>query len=240
VGKVSDGFDTYEMNVFYHAVHNFCAVDLSAFYLDVLKDRLYTSLPDDCGRRAAQTVLYELLTTLVRLIAPVLVHTAEEIWQYVPGGLAGETVKAESVHLLPWPEVRADWLDEALEARWERLLQVRDEVNARLEEARGAKLIGNSLEAAVTLTVSPEWTGLLEAYQAELPAIFIVSQVKLVAADGDAGVPFAARVERAEGEKCARCWMYHPETGQNPHFPEVCPRCAEVLTGLGKDKLAME
>ncbi|MGE5508688.1 MAG: isoleucine--tRNA ligase [Chitinophagales bacterium] len=241
VGKVTDGFESYVMNVFYHAVHNFCAVDLSAFYLDVLKDRLYTSLPGDKGRRAAQTVLYEILTTLVRLIAPVLVHTAEEIWQYVPGGLPGETEKAGSVHLLPWPEVRADWLDEALEARWERLLQVRDAVNARLEEARGAKLIGNSLEAAVTVTASPEWADLLAQYQADLPSVFIVSQVRVERVSGEGeGEPISARVERAAGTKCARCWMYHPETGRDPRFPDVCPRCAEVLTGLGEDKLPPE
>ncbi|HHW15515.1 MAG TPA: isoleucine--tRNA ligase, partial [Firmicutes bacterium] len=243
VERVTEGFESYQMNVFYRNVHNFCAVDLSAFYLDVLKDRLYTSLPDAPGRRAAQTVLYEILTTLVRLIAPVLVHTAEEIWGYVPGGLPGQAEKAESVHLLPWPEVRAEWLDAELEARWEQLLAVRDAVNRALEAARAEKAIGNSLEAAVRVYAEPGLAGLLERYERDLPAILIVSQVFLqpwedhpadALTDSVDGRGVAVRVERAAGEKCARCWMYSPEVGQDPAHPDVCPRCAGVLHALAK------
>jgi isoleucyl-tRNA synthetase len=240
VDQVTVGFDAYELNVFYRTVHNFCAVDLSAFYLDVLKDRLYTNRVDAPERRAAQTVLYEILTTLVRLLAPVLVHTAEEIWQYVPAGLAGEAQKAESVHLLSWPTVRREWLDEGLEERWGKLLAVRDVVLRALEAARAEKAIGNSLEAAVTLYASPELESFLQQYDAELPGVFLVSEAVVapwgerpVGALNDVvqGQELAVTVGRASGGKCARCWMYSPAVGEDAEFPDVCPRCAGVLHG---------
>ncbi|MDI6870077.1 MAG: isoleucine--tRNA ligase [Bacillota bacterium] len=243
VARVTEGFDAYQFNVFYRLVHNFCAVDLSAFYLDVLKDRLYTSLPKAKGRRAAQTVLYEILTTLVRLVAPVLVHTAEEIWQHVPGGLPGEAGKAESVHLLSWPEVQEEWFDEELEARWERLLEVRDVVNRALEAARAEKTLGNSLEAAVDVYASPELAVFLKEYEADLPTIFIVSQAALhpweerpaeALTDAVGTQKVAVAVRRAAGEKCARCWMYAPEVGRDRDYPDVCPRCADVLRRWAK------
>jgi isoleucyl-tRNA synthetase len=243
VARVTEGFEAYQMNVFYRNVHNFCAGDLSAFYLDVLKDRLYTSLRGSRERRAAQTVLYELLTTLARLIAPVLVHTAEEIWQYVPAGLPGEAGKAESVHLLPWPEVRAEWLDEQLEARWEKLLAVRDTALRALEAARAAKAIGNSLEAAVALYAAPDLLEFLRGYAGELPTVFIVSAVDLhpwAGRPADAltgavgGQEVAVAVRRAAGRKCARCWMYRPEVGTDGELADVCPRCAGVLRQLAK------
>lgn len=157
--KVTDAYDNYQFHHIYHAVHNFCAVDLSAFYLDVIKDRLYTLAANDPGRRAAQTVLYIILRNLVKMIAPVLVHTAEEIWRHMPAGYKEE----ESVHLVSWPGFTDEYLDPELEERWDRFMKIREEVSRALEKARADKLIGSSLEARVRLFVPPpcrNWWGI--------------------------------------------------------------------------------
>lgn len=255
VEKVARGFEDYQFHVFYHAVHNFCAVDLSAFYLDVLKDRLYASGAKSRERRAAQTALYEILHVLVRMISPVLVHTAEEVWRYLPEK-DRDGVKKESVQLAFWPEVRRDYLDEGLEERWNRLLDLRGEVAKALELARTEKLIGNSLEAEVELFLSketPEETaGLIERFRKDLPMLFIVSGVRVHApgelvsgggpARGDESVPEEGKawrsetipgltvlVNRAPGVKCERCWNYSTEAGRDAAHPNLCPRCTEVV-----------
>ncbi|MGE5576140.1 MAG: isoleucine--tRNA ligase [Syntrophothermus sp.] len=254
VERVTRGFEDYQFHVFYHAVHNFCAVDLSAFYLDVLKDRLYASGAKSKERRAAQTALYEILHVLVRMIAPVLVHTAEEIWQYLPAK-DRDGAKKESVQMAFWPQVKPEHLDEALEARWERLLDLRDEVAKALELARSEKLIGNSLEAEVELYLAgetpKEMLDLIERYRQDLAMIFIVSGVKAhtpgKAPDKAAGPDKAAAgepdkvwrsetipglgvlVKRAPGVKCERCWNYSTEAGRDAAHPNLCPRCTEVV-----------
>ncbi|MDI3281592.1 MAG: class I tRNA ligase family protein, partial [Bacillota bacterium] len=239
VQRLTEAFDEYQFYHFYHAVHNFCAVDLSAFYLDVIKDRLYTSRANAPQRRAAQTVLFHLLSTLVRLLAPILSHTAEEVWQHLPAHLP-EGPRPESVYLTEWPQVETSYLDAGLEERWERLLRVRGVVSKALELARGQKLIGNSLEAAVALYPDQEIYEWLFPYEAELATVFIVSRVVL-AEPGSTPPPQAYRssdlpglavaVERAAGHKCARCWVWHPEVGQDQEFPDLCPRCLAVLRG---------
>ncbi len=231
VERMRRAYADYDFHLLYHGLHNFCAVDLSAFYLDVLKDRVYTSAPDSRARRAAQTSMYEVLDALVKLMAPVLSFTADEVWQLMPK--RGDA--PESVHLAEFPPVRSDLLDDALESRWEVLLSVRDEVLKSLEAARKAKLIGTSLEAAVELLAEPQLLTRLSRYEADLPMIFIVSQVSLGALPGATsdGVKLEARVQRAKGRKCARCWTFSESVGRNDRFPDVCARCAAVLEEIG-------
>ncbi|HHY92199.1 MAG TPA: class I tRNA ligase family protein, partial [Firmicutes bacterium] len=234
--KVTAAYENYDYHLLYHALHNFCALDMSAFYLDVIKDRLYCSRPDAVERRAAQTVLYEVLTTLVRLMAPVLTFTAEEIWTYVPG-----EDKEESVQLTAWPEVKQEYLDRELEARWNQLLEIRDDVAKALEKARQEELIGTSLRARVDLWFPEnlrQTYELVKGYKDELPTLFIVSQVELhgpedtppaEAAEMEHFLGARCRVTLAAGEKCERCWMYHEDLENG-----VCPRCRSVLAATGR------
>jgi len=224
-------YDSYEFHLLYHGLHNFCAVDLSAFYLDILKDRVYTSAPGSRARRAAQTSMHLILDALVRLMAPVLAFTADEVWQAMPK----QGDERESVHLAEFPPIRPDLLDEALEARWGVLLSVRDEVLKALEPARKAKLIGTSLEAQVELRVEPALLPILTRYEAELPMLCIVSAVRvgsLTEAEA-AGKKMDVRVERADGAKCARCWTYSESVGRSIPYPDACGRCAGVLEEIG-------
>jgi isoleucyl-tRNA synthetase len=213
-------------------VHNFCAVDLSALYLDVVKDRLYTSAPDDPRRRAAQTACYDIFQALARLMAPILTFTAEEAWRYAPGP------RSESVHLERFPEVPLEWLDDTLKAEWDRLLEVRREVAKALETARAQKLIGSGLEARVRIESAPEDVpGLLAAKRALLPTLFIVSRVDLEGGGGERvryesqDIPgLVIGVDRAPGEKCERCWTRSEEVGRDPAHPTLCARCVRVVT----------
>ncbi|MDD5560019.1 isoleucine--tRNA ligase [Candidatus Methylomirabilis sp.] len=229
--RLRRAYEDYEFHLLYHSLHNFCAVDLSAFYLDVLKDRVYTSAPRSRARRAAQTSMYQILDALVRLMAPVLSFTADEVWQVMPK----QGAEVESVHLTEFPLVRSDLLDETLEARWDVLLFVRDEVLKALEAARKAKLIGTSLEARVDLLVEPALLPILTQYEADLPMLFIVSAVSVgsLAGTETTGKKVEVRVGRAEGVKCARCWTYSESVGQSGAYPDVCTRCAGVLEETG-------
>jgi isoleucyl-tRNA synthetase len=216
--KVKRAYEDYEFHLAYHQTMQLCAVDLSAFYFDVVKDRLYTWRRDGRPRRSAQTVLWIVAQDLLRLLSPILSFTASEAWAFLPGR------PAESVFLagLPARERPAD--AEALEARYARLLEVRAAVLAKLEEARRDKLIGAGLEAMVTVFAEGEERALLESARAELPALFIVS--KVVLADG----PRSVRVERAPGVKCERCWVYAEDVGKDPRHPTLCGKCAEALS----------
>ncbi len=229
--RVRRAYEGYDFHLIYHSLHNFCAVDLSAFYLDILKDRVYTSAPRSRLRRAAQTSMYEILDTLVRLMAPVLSFTADEVWQLMPkkGG------EPESVHLAEFPPVRSDFLDDALETRWETLTIVRDEVLKALEAARKSKLIGTSLEAGVELLAGQELLPLLIRYEADLPTLFIVSEVGLGSLTGTeaAGRKVEVQVHRAPGRKCARCWTFSESVGRSVRHPDTCARCAAVLEEIG-------
>src|SRR6266446_6355075 len=205
VGRVTRAYETYEFHTVFHAVHNFCAVDLSAQYLDIIKDRLYTFAPDDPRRRAAQTTCYDIFSALARLMAPILTFTAEEAWRHVPG------VKAESVHLERFPEAPREWLDDTLSREWGRLLEVRREVAKALETARAQSLIGSGLEARLRIAAAPEdLPELLRAKRALLPTLFIVSQVELGGARTSAAVQYESQeipglvigVDKARGRKC--------------------------------------
>lgn len=231
-------YEGYGFHKVYHALYDFYTVDLSALYLDCLKDRLYTFAPTSEGRRSAQTALYRIAHALVRLIAPLLSFTAEEIWKHLPRR-PGEQ---ESVHLelFPTPEELVGDLPEAMRARfanWDRLVQVRQEVLKALEIKRKEKFIGNSLEAKVYLRVDGDLEPLLAEYRTWLPMWFIVSQVEL--GRERRGESFAAElpglevlVARAEGTKCERCWNYSAHVGENKTYPTVCERCTRALAEM--------
>ncbi|GAB6062980.1 isoleucine--tRNA ligase [Deferrisoma palaeochoriense] len=227
VERCRRAYDEYEFHVIFHRIHNFCAVDLSAFYLDILKDRLYTFPARSLGRRAAQTVLHEVLHKLCRLMAPVLAFTADEVWQHLPGAEG-------SVHAELFPEVDAAAVDDELADRWDRIRKLRALVAKAAEDARAKKVIGHSLDAKVVLHVDNRWEAFLGSYASELPFLFIVSEVDLVPGAGgaftDPDLPgVGVSVERAEGEKCQRCWNYSPTVGQDPEHPEACARCVTHL-----------
>jgi len=227
VERVRTAYETYEFHALYHGLHNFCAVDLSAFYLDVLKDRVYTSAPGSHLRRSAQTAMHEILVSLVKLMAPVLSFTADEVWRNVP--LPDRPL---SVHLAEFPAVRAELLDDRLAQDWERLLAVRDEVLRHLEVARKEKRIGSPQEAAVALAVPQGDFDFLAAHQADLETVCIVSRLTVRRADSpEAGQAMGVRVERAPGAKCPRCWNYRDHATTSAAHPDLCERCAAVLEG---------
>jgi len=240
VRQSREWFEKFEFHRAYHAIHNFCTVDLSAFYFDVLKDRLYTSAPQSVGRRSAQTAIDRIASSLVRLIAPTLVFTAEEVWKYLPHGASDP----ESVHMASFPaaEELEKLFDEKRSANWERLLAVRMEVLKVLEQARASKEISGALEARVTLSADGKLGALLAQYERNLPSLFIISQVELTGAKLE-GVPVASgieglqiRVERAWGKKCERCWNYSTHVGESAEYPTVCERCLAALAEIARDR----
>jgi len=226
--KVLTAYNEYEFHVLYHAVNGFCTVEMSAFYLDIIKER-YTSRKDSPERRSAQTVMYLVLESLVRLMAPVLSFTADEVWGYMPKRAE------ESVHLAAFPALCPERKDEALVERWARLMAVRGEVSKALEQARVQKTIGHSLDAAVTLAAEPDLLAFLKEYAGELATIFIVSKVELAAeiagefmvAEGVKGLRIS--VAAAPGDKCERCWHYDEGIGGDGEHPTLCPRCVAAV-----------
>jgi isoleucyl-tRNA synthetase len=229
-------YERYDFHVIYHGLYNFCTVDLSSLYLDVLKDRLYTSPPDSVGRRGAQTVLFDLLDGLVRLMAPLLPFTAEEIWEHMPAWRG----KEESVHLAAMAAARDGWSDPALSEPWQRLLDVRGEVMKALEAARADKRIGHPLDAAVTVSAPGEHGEALDRYRSFLRAFFIVSAVSVAPAgtlegayESDLVEGLAVRVDTAPGDKCERCWVHDPSVGASDRHPTVCGRCLAKLSAAG-------
>ncbi len=216
IAKVLKAYEAYEFHNVYHALYNFATVTLSARYFDIIKDRLYTFAPRNVKRRAAQTVLYQIIDALARLLAPILVFTADEIWENLPDR------KEHSVHIAEFPVAVQQDRDE-LSGTWNRLFEIRDQVLRKLEEARTVKQIGGSLEAKLTLSETGDNLGLLRAHHDDLRYLFIVSQVNVV--EG----PPSITVSRAEGEKCERCWNYSTRVGESERYPTVCERCVSAL-----------
>jgi len=232
VTRARTAYETFEFHAVYHDLYNYCTVDLGAFYLDVLKDRLYTSLEGSTARRSAQTALNMILEALVRLMAPILAFTAEEIWIHMPGTDA----RPPSVHLTQLPEVNEDFLDDELAERWESILLLRGEVSKALEEARTQKIIGHGLDAAVTLSMPEALSAAVRPNADELRTVFIVSEVEIVAegslsdAYQSTKVPgLAIGVGSASGEKCERCWIYDASVGADEQHETICARCLGVL-----------
>ncbi len=221
----------YAFHKVYRAVYDFATTDLSAIYFDVAKDRLYTAGANSRNRRSAQTALFRLNGALVRLLAPLLAYTCEEVWKHMKAGNA----ESESVHLAYFPEpgdLSAGLSNSQRQASedWEALLPVREQVLKALDAAREDKVIGSSLEAAVSLSARGELYGLLSRNLADLPGWFIVSQVDVL----EGGEELAVEVERARGDKCERCWKFTTDVGSAPEFPTVCAACAAVLRELAE------
>ncbi|MGA7449221.1 MAG: isoleucine--tRNA ligase [Terriglobales bacterium] len=226
---VRNGYDEFAFHKIYHRVNHFCIVDLSAFYFDVLKDRLYISAPKSLGRRSAQTAVWHIGEALVRLLAPIMSFTCEEIWGYLPT-MAG---REESVHLAFFPsasEIAASKSGEkASDDDWTTLRSVRDEVLKALEEARNSKLIGTGLEARVLITAPDPLHTVLKRYEGQLRYLFIVSAVTLNEGSGNGASSVRVEVKKADGQKCERCWNYSTHVGEDKNYPMVCERCSAVL-----------
>ena len=225
IGKVLAAYKSFEFHLVYHALYNFATVTLSARYFDIIKDRLYTFAPRNKARRSAQTALFAIADGLARMLAPILVFTADEVWENLPGRSEAQP----SVHLTLFPEGTQVDHSELL-ADWNALFEVRDQVLRALEEARVAKEIGSSLEAKVTLTATGNTLRLLKRHESELRYVFIVSQVEL-----REGQELTIAVSRADGEKCERCWNYSTRVGESLKFPTVCERCASALEEIERD-----
>jgi len=228
-GKVRRAYEEFEFHAIYHALNNFCSVDLSAVYLDILKDRLYTFRADSPLRRGSQTVLYEIILAITKLMAPVLSFTAEEIWRSLATQMAG-ALDANSVHLSQFPDARPQWQDATLAQRWEQLLEVRVAAQAALEEQRREKVIGSSLEAVVEIKADSKKYKFLHNYEADLSTIFIVSRVKLTQVHNLPHKPdFLVVVSKSTSKKCERCWNYREAVGKDATHPTLCDRCVEAV-----------
>ncbi len=236
--KAHKAYDTYEFHIIYHALYNFCSIELSAFYLDIIKDRLYTSPPESKERRGAQTVMHILVSAISRIMTPVLPFTAEEIWTYMPDQKGSE----KSIHMACFPAPHESWKNYDLAKRWEILLKVRSEVTKSLENARVEKLIGHPLDALVIVRANKAFYNILKPYENELKNIFIVSQTSLIEddnltqkCDDTEAQGLLIQVQQAKGSKCDRCWVYDTSVGDNSEHPSACSRCIDVL---GKIKLS--
>ena len=235
VEKVHQAYDSYAFHLIYHALFNYCTLDLSAFYLDVLKDRLYTSPPRSVRRRSAQTVLHLVTDTIARVMAPILPFTADEIWRYMPGA----DHRSTSIHLEHLPVADNAFKDDVLAARWGYLLNIRGETTKALEEARSRKIIGHPLDAAVTIAATGEIFDALQPYADELRSLLIVSEAWLAkettleGAFESTDIPgLTVGVVPAAGPKCERCWVHDTSVGTDERQPTVCRRCLDALAQI--------
>lgn len=231
--RVSKAYEEYEFHVVYHSIHKFCTVDMSAIYLDIIKDRMYASKADSLKRRSAQTAIYEISYALIKMLTPVLSFTMEEVYSHFPA-----KNKEVSPQLIGWPQLDSSWLDKELEEKWAKILAVREFVAKPLEEKRRDKEIGHSLDAEVILYAEGEEYDFLKSIEESLANIFIVSQVSVEKmADLNDSQAYSseelpglkALIKKAKGLKCERCWIYTEDVGSNPDYPEVCARCANEL-----------
>jgi len=229
-------YEQFAFHKIYQHVNHFCTVDLSAFYADIVKDRLYTYPPNSLGRRSAQTALWRICEALVRLLAPITSFTCEEVWQHLPKIES----RQDSVHLASFPTAKdilgngnVELEDAAQMQEWATLRNVRDQVLKVLEEARNQKQVGKSLEAQVKLTASDSLYPVLERHKDDLRYLFIVSAVTLERSPSGNGTGgLGVEVSKADGEKCERCWNYSTHVGEDPAYPTICERCAPVLKQL--------
>jgi len=232
VQRAGRAYETFEFHVIYHALYNYCIVDLSSFYLDIIKDRLYTSPAQSDKRRSAQTVVYTILDALTRLMAPILAFTAEEIWNFMPG----REMDSKSVHMALLPKVNEAFKDDQLAKEWKKIIDVRGEVTKALEEARVKKIIGHSLDAAVTIYTDDGLYDIFQKHKDDLRTIFIVSEASLIKGDQPGGLyesldieGLSIGVEPASGKKCERCWVHDTTVGEDEEQPTICSRCQNAL-----------
>ena len=229
--KTTEYYDKYEFYNLFQEITYFCSIEMSSFYLDIVKDRLYCEGPKSLERRSAQTVLTEVLKVLVRIISPVLSFTAEEIWERIPASLKDE----ESVHLASWIDPNPAYKNEELAKKWGKIAHLRKEVNKKIEAQRQEGLIGHSLDARVLLNITNDDYSFLKDYtEDEVSDLFIVSQTKFVddELENSEIEGISIGVTKALGKKCERCWKYSEEVGKDERYPDVDPRCAKVLAEL--------
>ena len=222
IDKVNEGYNAFDFHVAFHAIHNFCVIDMSNFYLDIIKDRLYCEKSDSVLRRSAQTAMYRILSAVARLAAPIISFTAEEIWQFMPHTSADDK---ESVFLNQMPEKSEIGFSDEFVEKWNFIYAARESSNKVLEEARNAKTIGKSLEAKIIIKSSEADYARYSEFADSLTDILIVSAVEVEKADGET----VFEVAKADGEKCERCWCYSKYVGTNAKHPTLCKRCAEVI-----------
>lgn len=222
--KVREGYESFEFHQVFHAVHNFCVVDMSNFYFDVLKDRLYTEKSDGELRRAAQTTIYIILDAMTRMISPILAFTSDEIWKYMKHSKNDD---AENVVFNSMPEKTGINADEEFITKWDRIHETRDIVKKAIEVAVKAKEIRSSLEAKITLKSTGEMYDFLKSVESELTAAYIVSEIEIV--NDESATELKVEVSHAAGEKCERCWCFSNTVGKNPKHITLCERCAKVL-----------
>ncbi len=222
IEKVANAYDNFEFHQVYHSIYNFCVVDMSNFYLDVLKDRLYTEKKDSLERRAAQTTIYMILDAMTRMISPILAYTSDEIWKYMPHK---DTDDVESIIFNSMPEKICLEVSDQFMDTWDKIHKLRDDVKREIEVLVKDKTIRGSLEAKVTLTASGEYLEFLNSISKEIKPALIVSEVEILEGDGDLKIS----VEKAEGEKCERCWSISRTVGMNHVHPTLCDRCCKIL-----------
>ncbi|GGM20758.1 isoleucine--tRNA ligase 1 [Paraliobacillus quinghaiensis] len=225
IEKVTKAYEAYDFSTVYQTIHNFCSIELSAFYLDFAKDILYIEAKENPSRRSIQTVYYDIVTSLVKLLAPILSHTAEEIWAHIPN------TTATSVQLTDMPVAREIANKEQLQTKWDQFMAVRDEVLKALEEARAEKVIGKSLEAKLQIVAKDAETKTLLTTIEDIHQLFIVSEVEVVEETPTAKdfEHVAVVVEKHSGEKCERCWISSNTIGEDEEHPTLCTRCATVV-----------
>ncbi|MCB0351651.1 MAG: class I tRNA ligase family protein, partial [Bdellovibrionales bacterium] len=228
IAQVTEAYDKYDFFKVYHALNVFFTVDLSAFYLDILKDRLYTGKQDGLKRRSSQTVLFELITNLTRMLAPILSFLSEETYQYVPGA------KKESIFLEKFPTANKEWVDAELDEIFKTLFEIKSEAAGHLEELRRNKVIGSSLDAEVSIPMKKEWTKVLSSPligKTEPERIVFLKEILITSGVTIDPSPTGSIVaQKARGEKCIRCWHYSENLTSSAAHPNVCPKCVEALT----------
>ena len=226
IRECTESYDKYDFHAAYHAINQFCVTDMSNFYLDIIKDRLYTSKTDSVERRSAQTVMYEILDALVKILAPMTCFTAEEIWSYMKHT---KQEQFESVMMSFYPKVKEEYEDQELTEKWEKIVELKVLVAKKLEEARAEKVIGHSLNAKITLYADGKEYDFLKSVEPMLETVFIVSALAIEKNSRKEDEKVGVKVEVAPGQKCERCWMYSETVGEDKEHPTICHRCSENL-----------
>ena len=232
IKRVTEAYERHQFHVVFYTLYNYCTVDLSALYLDVLKDRLYTTKAKSVARRSGQTAMFTILKAMTQLLSPLLTFTAEEVWAAMPTW-KGKTL---SVHLSQFPQVNDQYFNAELGDQWKTMIDAKAEIAKAVEQARKEKVIGHSLDARITIAVPEKMRTLIAQHLEDLRALLIVSQLQVVG-EKEIAKPYKSEemkglfvgVEKARGVKCERCWIYEESVGSNAQHPTVCGRCLPNL-----------
>jgi isoleucine--tRNA ligase len=234
VKTVTEGYDIYQFNKAYYGINSFLVHDMSTFYLDIIKDRLYVEGKTSKERRSAQTAMYIILSKLVRILAPITAFTAEEIWKYMP---KKENENTFSIMLEDYPKYDEKLYDKKLDDKFKKIIEIKELVSKKLEEAREEKLIGQTLEAKVTVSANKEneLYEIIKNNKNLIEDVLIVSELELKEDNSKEKEELSVNISRAEGEKCERCWKYTKDVGIDKENLTICKRCSEVLRKYAKD-----